>query len=313
MPERVLVGIEIGGSKLQAVTGDPQGNIFTTVEVAADATGGAPSILAQLEAMVGQLLSSANANVVGIGIGFGGPVDAPRGTVIKSNHVDGWENVSLRDWAAKQFQLPSAVGNDTDLAAVAEARVGGGKHDRCIFYTNIGSGIGGGLVVDGQLYARPRGAMEVGHNRVYSELDERHGILEEFCSGWSLNHRAQAAAQQDKNSLMWSLSGSRLEAIDAVTLFDAWEKNDQAASRVVDCFLDCYARTMSNVIALLNPDVIIIGGGVAQRGAPLLGAIRRRTSEFVYEPFAGAYRIELTCLGKQAVPIGSLLLAAENL
>jgi glucokinase len=208
--------------------------------------------------------------------------------------------------------LPCAVGNDTDLAAVAEARVGGRQYDRCVFYTNIGSGIGGGLVVDGQLYARPRGAMEVGHNRVYSLLDQRHGILEEFCSGWALNRRAQAAAQQDEHSLMWSLTDHRLEAIDASTLFDAWEQHDAAATQVVDCFLDCYARTMSNAIALLNPDVIIIGGGVAQRGAPLLGAIRDHMREFTYEPFAATYRIELTSLGKQAVPVGALLLAAEN-
>lgn len=307
-----LIGIEIGGTKLQVVAGDRQGSIHHTLVAAAESAGGGPAILRQLEELVGQLLTTVDQEVAGIGIGFGGPVDPSTGTVIKSNHVAGWENVSLSDWAGQRFRLPCTVANDTDLAAIAEARVGGGKLDRCVFYTNIGSGIGGGLVIEGALYARPNGAMEFGHQRVYSELAGKHGILEDFCSGWALNRRAQAAAQQDKHSIMWRLSGGELTAIDAAVLFDAWQENDASATRVVECFLDCYACAMANVIALLNPDVLIIGGGVANVGAPLLEAIRERTGRFVYQPFAHNYRVELTTLGALAVPMGALLLAAEH-
>ena len=310
MPEKLFIGVEIGGTKLQAAVGIASGKIVRSAEAPADAVGGASAILRQLEELVGTLLGEEEAPIAAIGIGYGGPVDAMRGLVIKSNHVAGWENISLVDWATDAFQLPCVIGNDTDVAALAEARVGAGKSDRCVFYTNIGSGIGGGLVVDGQLYARPRGAMEVGHSRVYSELDQKHGILEDFCSGWSLNRRAQAAADRDKSSLLWSLSRGGLEGISAATLFDAWAQRDEAATQVVECFLDCYGRTMANVIAMLNPDVLVIGGGVAQRGMPLLEAIRRRTSQFVYEPFADSYRIELTALGKDVVPVGALLIAA---
>ena len=307
-----LLGIEIGGTKLQVVRGDARGSIFKTAQASSDATGGGPAILRQLEAMVRQLLPSSPRGVQGIGIGFGGPVDAASGTVIKSNQVAGWERVSLRDWSAEQFQLPCTVANDTDAAAIAEARVGGGRNDRCVFYTNIGSGIGGGLVVDGQLYDRPHGAMEVGHHWVYSELDQRHGILEDFCSGWSLNRRARDAARHDQGSMLWQLADGDESAIDGVTLFEAWQQGDRAATRVVDCFLECYALTMSNVIALLNPDVVIIGGGVAQVGTHLLEAIRAHIEKLIYQPFADTYRLELTSLGTRAVPVGALLLAADG-
>lgn len=306
-----LIGVEIGGTKLQVVRGDSQGIISETLEAAADAAGGGPAILRQIETLVKQLVASSDGPVRGIGVGFGGPVDAATGTVIKSNHVARWENVSLADWAEENFSLPCVVGNDTDVAAVAEARVGAGRNDRCVFYTNIGSGIGGGLVVDGQLYARPGGAMEVGHHRVYSELEGRWGILEDFCSGWSLNRRAQAAAEQYPDSLLQQLAGRDAGPASAVTLFDAWQQGDEAATRVVNCFLDCYGRTLSNVIALINPDVLIIGGGVAQRGSTLLEAIRARVCQEVYEPFRNSYRIELTALGKRAVPVGALLAAAD--
>ncbi len=311
MPIDRLIGVEIGGTKLQAVLGDASGKILSTEEVAAEGAGGAAAILGQLEAILGQLLSASNSPIAAIGIGFGGPVDATNGTAIKSNHVSGWENLSLTDWATEKFQLPCVVGNDTDVAALAEARVGAGKHDHCVFYTNIGSGIGGGLVVDGQLYARPQGAMEVGHTRVYSQLDGRSGILEDFCSGWSLDRRGQEAAQQDQGSKLWDLTNDGLAGINAKTLFAAWQQQDAAATEVVEDFLECYAIALSNVVALLSPDVIIIGGGVAQCGAPLLSAIRQRTGALVYQPFADTYRIELTALGKQVVPTGALLIAGQ--
>jgi len=293
-----LLGIEIGGTKLQVVIGDSEGNISQALEVAADAVGGAVAILRQLETMAQQLLSNSEDPICGIGIGFGGPVNSETGVVILSNQVSGWENLSLVSWAQQQFQLPAVVANDTDLAAIAESRVGGGKHDRCVFYTNIGSGIGGGLVVDGELYSRPGGAMEVGHNWVYSELEGKHGELEEFCSGWALDHQAKEA-----------IPGS--QSATAATLFSVLQQGDEAALRIMHNFLDCYGRTLANIIVLLNPDVVIIGGGVAQSGNSFLEAIRQRVAELVYQPFASGYRIELTSLGKLAVPVGALLLAAE--
>jgi glucokinase len=311
MSLRQLIGIEIGGTKLQGVLGDSRGEILNELQVAADAAGGAPAILRQLESLVRQLIASAGESVARIGIGFGGPVDSETGTTILSNHVAGWERVSLTDWSMRHFNLPCTVGNDTDVAAIAEARCGAGKHDHCVFYTNIGSGIGGGLVVEGRLYARPHGAMEVGHSRVYSELEGRHGILEDFCSGWSLDRRARAAAKQHRDSLLWELAEGDAETIDAAILFAAWLRQDDAATRVVEDFLDCHARTMANVIALLNPDVIILGGGVAGVGTPLLEAIRTRLARYVYAPFAELYRVELAALGPRAVPVGALLLAAD--
>jgi glucokinase len=99
------IGVEIGGTKLQAVLGTSAGEIQATETVAADATRGAPALLLQLEAIIRRLLCSNDQPVASIGIGFGGPVDAA-GTVLKSNHVAGWENVSLTDWASDEFQLP---------------------------------------------------------------------------------------------------------------------------------------------------------------------------------------------------------------
>ena len=312
MNQPLLLGIEIGGTKLQAALGDSCGRIAHLSQTSANPEGGATAIINQLEEMIEKLLKSREDPPAGSGIGFGGPINALQGTVTKSNHVAGWDNFPLKKWAETTFGIPCMIGNDTDVAALAEARVASRKDDHCVFYTNIGSGIGGGLVFDGKLYERSGGAMEVGHTRVYSSRQQRHGILEDFCSGWSLNACARDAARQDTNSALWQ-KAEKVEDIDARHLFAAWQAGDIRATEVVDDFLDCYARAMSNIIAVLNPDVIVIGGGLSRVGQPLLNAIRERIRPLVYAPFKDSTRIELTHYGDEVVPVGAILLAAENL
>ena len=307
-----FLGIEIGGTKLQVVLGDSHGMILQKAQTRANSAGGATAILRQLEEMVHRMLASHVDSLVGIGIGFGGPVDASKGMVVKSNHVEGWDGFPLQDWAETNFDSPCAIGNDTDVAAVAEARVDSRSLDRCVFYTNIGSGIGGGLVVDGKLYSRPAGAMEFGHTRVFSMMHRRTGILEDFCSGWSLDQRAQEAAERDADSALWEHADEEARNIDTRRMFKAWQLGDTAASQVVDDFFDCYTRALSNVVALLNPDVVVIGGGLAQVGQPLLQTIRERIEPLIYAPFKGSYRIELSEYGEQAVTVGAVLLAAQS-
>ena len=303
-----LISVEIGGTKLQVALGNADGQIAAVRHLNADAAGGAAAIVQQLVVPIRELMTLSS--VEALGIGFGGPVNHSTQRVILSNHVAGWENFDLPAWARQEFDLPCRVGNDTDVAALAEAKLGAGRNAKTVFYTNIGSGIGGGLVVDGELYSKPTGAMEIGHNTVFSKLENKHGILEEFCSGWSLNQRARNAVVKNPDSAIGAGTNS-LDEITARNLFAAWQKRDPVAMEIVDDFLECYGRVLANMVALLNPDVIVIGGGVSKAGDPFRQAVNDSIAEFVYQPFAENFRVELAGLGDQCVPVGGLLLASR--
>ena len=150
MNDQCILGIEIGGTKLQAALGDSQGNVLHRSRSAANSAAGAFAIVCQLEELVARVLNESDRTPVGMGIGFGGPMDYSRGAVIKSNHVEGWTDFPLRDWAETTFGYSCALANDTDVAALVEANVVSRANDRCVYYTNIGSGIGGGLANVGQ-------------------------------------------------------------------------------------------------------------------------------------------------------------------
>src|SRR6516165_3830007 len=164
------LGIEIGGTKLQLGVGPDDGRLRGLWRATVDVAAGPEGIRRQITAAVPELLARsgvARSQLRGVGIGFGGPVDDTTHTVIRSHQIAGWDNFPLADWVSDVVGLPAVLGNDADVAGLAEALVGAGKGMSPIFYVTIGSGIGGGLIIDGEIYRGcGRGAAEIGHVRV---------------------------------------------------------------------------------------------------------------------------------------------------
>ena len=305
-----VVGVEIGATKLQAVSGWTDGRVERTVREAADCDGGADAILVQIRRMVQTLLADSTAAAVGIG--FGGPVDASDGRVIKSHQVEGWENKPLATWGQQTFGVPCRVGNDSDMATLAEAIVGAGRGRASTFYTNIGSGIGGGLVREGELYSGRLGSMEFGHTWTYSTLLERWDRVENLCSGWAIGRRAgEMAVGQDGETLL-QMCGGDATAIDASIVAEAWQRGDPTATRLMDDVIDSLSRSLCDVIALLNPHIVVVGGGVAQVGRPLFEALDTAVRRHVFAPFADNFTIVPAALGEMAVPVGAMIMAGNS-
>src|SRR5437764_14111908 len=163
----MYLGIEIGGTKLQLGVGAGDGVLAGlwrgTVDVAAGPDGIRRQIVAALPELL-QCIGIDRSQLKGVGIGFGGPVDDATHTVIKSHQIEGWDDFPLADWVSDLIELPAVLGNDADVAGLAEALFGAGKGLSPIFYITIGSGIGGGLIINGEIYRRVgRGAAEIGH------------------------------------------------------------------------------------------------------------------------------------------------------
>jgi glucokinase len=188
----MYLGIEIGGTKLQLGLGAGDGSPLLALERRdVDPSEGARGILRQITE-VGQLLVSRHA-VRAVGCGFGGPVDAAAGRVVRSHHVEGWEDCALVDWLREDFGVPAVIANDADTAGLAEARFGAGRGTNPVLYVTVGTGIGGGLIVDGHIYrGHGGGATEIGHLRPGLHADRPDQIVEALAAGWGIAAAAQA-------------------------------------------------------------------------------------------------------------------------
>jgi glucokinase len=276
--------------------------------------------------------------VKGIGIGFGGPVDDATHTVIKSHQIEGWDNFALAEWMSGIAGWPAVLGNDSDVAGLAEALFGAGKGRSPIFYMNIGSGIGGALIIDGQIYRGcGRGAAEIGHLRVGFGREYRatqEVTLEEAASGWAiaklarkhvapdfdstslppqLANRIPAAYQFDPDSPLYRIVLGDYTRITAIHVGEAAKQGDPLALWVMDWLVHYVAQAICHMITLLCPRRIIMGGGVMLLDEALLAPLRQRVDSIVFKPFAGCYDIVAAALGEEVVVHGALALAQRKL
>jgi glucokinase len=300
------LGIEIGATKLQVLRGTPQGSLLHATRVDSDAFGGADAIFEQIAGEISTHL--AMGPVEAMGIGFGGPVDAQRGNVITSHQVPGWEQFPLVANLRRRFGLPCWLLNDSDAATVAEAKCGAGRGHACVFYTNIGSGIGAGLVKDGILYQGQFGGMEFGHTWAFSTRERSVDRLEHLCSGWGIASRYQKLRQAlDPSS---SPQGMTRET-NAQVVVEKWLSGDTTATQIMDDVIETFGRALSSVIALVNPDKVVIGGGLSLVGAPLIDPIRVAVKRFEFAPFRENWTLSAAELGEMCVPIGACVYAAS--
>lgn len=305
------IGVEIGGTKLQAALGESDGSIDAIERTTVPAGADAHQILTWFEGAVKRLLEGTS--VSGIGIGFGGPVDTALGTVVRSHQVSGWDGLALRQWFADGFGVPAALLNDSNAAGWAEYRLGVGRGTRHFCYMNIGSGIGGALVIDGKLHdGQGLGAAEIGHTYVpdWSAAAAGRAVkLEDRCSGWAIERYLHHAADIPSESQLLTLCGNNRTSLTCVDISNAARQGDRTALDIVDRVADSLAVALSNVLALTHPECIAIGGGVGLMGDTLLVPLRRHLAAYAFEPYRNAYRVEQCELGQEIVLKGALLLA----
>jgi glucokinase len=261
----------------------------------------------------------------GIGIGFGGPVDDRTHTIIKSHQIEGWDNFPLEKWLSDLLGMPAVLGNDADVAGLAEALFGAGKGLSPIFYITIGSGIGGGLIINGEIYRGcGRGAAEIGHLRfntyfikdsqsVYPSPPE---TLEQLASGWGIAETAKRCLAQEHpiHSLLHSKAEELKRPLNAEDVATAARQGDPFAESILKSAVAYLADAICHVIALLCPRRIVIGGGVSLMGENFLfQPLRQMVAERVFKPFTDCYEIVPAALGEEVVIHGALALAKRRL
>jgi glucokinase len=302
MTTPLRIGIEIGGTKQQIVVGDAEGNIVNRCRFSVDPEGAGPVIRERIAEELPALVDAHKPER--IGVGFGGPVDIAAGTVAVSHQVEGWSGFLLRDWLHELTGLPVVIENDSNTAALAEALRGAGRGFNPAFYINMGSGVGGGLVLDGKIYhgAAP-GEVEVGHLR----LDADGTTVEDRCSGWAVDRAIREAIAAAPESYLAQLVETETGG-EAKYLAVSLSQNDSVAQTILNTLTRDLAFALSHVTHLFHPQTITLGGGLALIGEPLRQGIADTLPEFLMEIYGNGPQIKLTELHEDAVPVGALLL-----
>ncbi len=314
----MYLAIEIGGTKLQLAVGDAAGSPLEVLERRdVDPAEGAEGIRNQIAQVGPQLIQ--NHGVVAVGIGFGGPVDARQGQIIKSFQIAGWDGFAITGWAEQALQRPAVLGNDSDLAGLGEAHYGAGRGHRVVFYSNVGSGIGGALVIDGQLYTGAiGGAAEIGHLRPGVHADSDQQTVESISSGWGMTRVAQARLAnrlpQDQASIddVLARCDGKAEKLNSKILAAAMIDGNTLATDVFREGIQTYGWALAQAITLLDPNVVVIGGGVPLIGETwYLEPLRKEVARYVFAPRSGNYKITPAILAEEVVLYGALALASS--
>jgi glucokinase len=341
----MYLGIEIGGTKLQLGVGRADGKLVALERFAVEPKLGAQGILKQIEA-AGRVLVARH-NVRAIGIGFGGPVNSSSGVIVKSHHVEGWDAYPIIDWCATSLRLPAALQNDCDVAALAEATLGAGRGKQVVLYVTVGTGIGGGLVLGGEIYAGSgHGAAEIGHLRPGLHALHPDQTVESLASGWGIAAAAQARlsdpishafvpltsgldrgrpeemrqrlieteeAEEEYAADLWDRCEGKLEQLTSLMVAQAASDGNEIAREVLSRACQALGWGVAQAITLVSPETIVIGGGVSLMDESLfLAPLREAVARYVFPPLADTYRLVPAELGEEVVVHGALAAAARS-
>jgi glucokinase len=223
------------------------------------------------------LLAQVPGRLTAIGVSFGGPVDAAHGLVRLSHHVPGWEEIPLAERLLAELSAPAAVDNDANVAALGEWRFGAGRGVASLLYATISTGIGGGWVIGGRIWGGADGmAGEIGHMIVRPRgalcACGRRGCTEAEASGWAIAAKARERLETENrkleaNSPLLTLTGGKLDAITAQHVAQAAEVGDALAQAVLDDAARALGTALGASISLMNPERVVLGGGVTKSGA----------------------------------------------
>lgn len=312
----LTIGVDVGGTKVAAGVVDESGRVLARTRHPTPSAS--PSDVEDVIAECVQELRAAH-EVEAVGIGAAGFIDADRSKVYVAPNLS-WRDEPLRDAVAERIGLPVVVENDANAAAWAEHRFGAGRGEQHLVVVTVGTGIGGGIVLDGALYRGRHGiGAEFGHMQVEKAGRRcgcgQHGCWEQYCSGRALLHEAREIAdvQRGYGKRLLELGNGRPEGIEAVEVTQAAREGDPAA---LDCFDEVggwLGQGLADLAAVLDPGTFVVGGGVADAGELLLAPARRVFAERLtgtrHRPHA---EIRLAELGNEAGLVGAADLARHR-
>jgi len=309
--------LDFGGTKLTAgITREGETALFGRLQCPTQTPKGAKGDLRAMLGLADQLLDQTEGRLRAVGVSFGGPVDFRKGIVLISHHVPGWEGFPLRQRLQDRLKVPVVLDNDANAGAWGEWQYGAGQGYRSILYVTVSTGVGGGLVLDGRPYrGADSTAGEIGHVRIQSDgpicTCGRRGCVESLAAGPYIARAAQRKVRENPSNgaILLDLVEGSPDAVTSEVVGRAAELGDGLSQEVLRDAAVALGRGIASAIHLLNPDCVILGGGVTKAGEVYLQVVREATKAEV--PPNVAVNIVPATLGADAPLWGALYLARE--
>ncbi|MBQ3084725.1 MAG: ROK family protein [Clostridia bacterium] len=310
------LGIDLGGTNIAAGIVNEEMKLVYKTSIPTDAGSGAENIVARMAEAAKLAIEGAGIaaeDVKSIGIGSPGAIDPEKGVVIYANNL-GFANTPLAEMLGKYFPgMPIYVENDANVAAWAEAKCGAAAGTKDSVTITLGTGVGGGMIINGKLYSGFNHAGgELGHI-VINEGGRpcscgRNGCWEAYASVSGLIKTTREHMEKNPDSLMWKISDS-LDKVNGLTSFDAMRKGDEEAKKVVDEYLHSVATGLVDILNIFQPEVLCIGGGISKEGDYLLLPVKAHAEKEMYARFNDTRTdIRIAKLGNDAGILGAALL-----
>ncbi|HEU4641648.1 MAG TPA: ROK family protein [Gemmatimonadaceae bacterium] len=313
-----IIGVDLGGTNIVVGAMPEDGSRELGVrEEPTHSERGAESVVDRIVSMIAQTISDVIAtqgarpqDFLGVGIGAPGPLDRERGIVVVAPNL-GWRNFPLREEISERIRLPATLDNDANCATVGEWWRGAAQGARNVVGLTIGTGIGGGIVLDGRLYHGSSDvAGEIGHTTIDSTgrycRCGNYGCLEAYASGPAIALRAREALERDEVSVLHRMVDGQLERLTAATVYEAAKNGDALALEVVRDTARFLGTGVANLLNTLNPDVVVITGGVTRAGDRLFEPLRAEVKRRAFRPAVEACRIVPGILHGTAGMVGAV-------
>lgn len=307
------IGIDLGGTFIKGGIVDDEGKIIIKDKVPTESNRGAKTVIDNIVGLCHSLLSRVNmtsADIEGVGMGVPGIIDSEAGVVIYANNL-GFENLSVCAPVSEALGLPVRLTNDANAAALGEARFGGGRNRKSAVMLTLGTGVGGGVIIDGKIFEGNRSAgAELGHQVIVAGGEPctcgRRGCLEAYTSATALIRETKRAMQAHPESAMWGVGS--LDAVDGKTAF-TYRDTDPIAAAVVADYIKKLGVGITNYANIFRPEVIILGGGVCAEGDRLIEPLRTFLNRELYAGTRGpAVELVAASLGNDAGLLGAAAL-----
>ena len=309
-----VVGIDVGANKILVHVADLSGTILASERRRTRGARGADTVLGTIRSAAGKAIAAAGVSresLMAVAVGTPGVVDPASGRIALAPQLPGWEGLELRQALGRSFPCPVLVENEVRLSILAERWQGAAQGIDDAVYIQIGVGIGGGILIGGELYRGADGAAgEIGYLPYPdgSPLADGPGPFEHAAGGSAFARLGREAAAGEGGALLTELAGGDPEAVDAEVVFAAAAQGDASAREIVAELTRALANGVAAVVAVLNPATVIVGGGLSRAGNALIEPLERHVVERVPVP----PRLVLSTLGEESVVLGAVRLALQR-
>jgi glucokinase len=315
--EELFIGIDLGGTKIGTALVDAEGKILARDLRKTQAAEGLQAVVDRMVDAASRVMIQAGvatSQVTAIGIGAPGPIDVKAGLVTSPPNLPGWRNVPLKKLVEEALGILTFLENDANAAALGEHLFGAGRGAENMIYVTASTGVGGGFILDGQIYDGATGAAgEIGHMTVLPRGPHcgcgNRGCLEAIASGTAIAREGKELVVRGVPTLITKLAEGDPERVSAKLVAQAAEQGDIEAQEIIDDAMTYLGVGMASLVNLFNPELIVIGGGLTNMGAGLFGPVRRIIARRAFRVSAEAVKVVPSQLGDDVGTVGAAAVA----